>query len=337
MAATSPAKTTPNKSDFIRNQPLDMSVATVVAIAKSQGLTVSDSLVRKVRGAGEPKANAPKKTLTVAAVPKAETPKKTAKKIAAKLGAVETKLVPGTSKTDFIRAQPASLSAADVIAKGKTEGIKFTPQLVYRVRGSAKAKSSKAASGTKPAAATTSTPNPPSKRAFIRAIPFSVSAKDVVAQGKAAGLKFNTDYVQRARKTANDVATKPTSPVPTSATPKAPAKLLKSKADFVRAYSSLSPKEIVEKGKAEGVKFDARYVYRVRAMDKAARKRKRAAAKTLTSTPKDVNGTGASVMSAAPSSSAEDLLRAVAAELGLGKAVEILAGERARVQSILKG
>jgi hypothetical protein len=72
----------------------------------------------------------------------------------------------------------------------------------------------------------------------------------------------------------------------------------------------------------------------VRATDKAARKAKRAAAKTMKAPV--VNGTGASVASAAkPSSSSEDLLRAVAADVGLGRAVEILAGERARVRAIL--
>jgi hypothetical protein len=36
-------------------------------------------------------------------------------------------------------------------------------------------------------------------------------------------------------------------------------------------------------------------------------------------------------------SSAEDLLKAVGAEIGLGRAIELLLGERARVHSILRG
>ena len=36
-------------------------------------------------------------------------------------------------------------------------------------------------------------------------------------------------------------------------------------------------------------------------------------------------------------SSAEDLLRAIAAELGLARAVEILAGGRARVMAVFEG
>jgi hypothetical protein len=37
------------------------------------------------------------------------------------------------------------------------------------------------------------------------------------------------------------------------------------------------------------------------------------------------------------STKAEDLLRAVAAEIGLGRAIELLLGERARVSAILRG
>jgi hypothetical protein len=187
------------------------------------------------------------------------------------------------SKSDFIRAQPAALSVAEVIAKGKAEGIKFGSSLVYMVRRPAKRKSKKAAArATKPTALPTPNAKPrPSKSA--------------------------------------------------------PAKTA-SKADFVRARAHLSPKGIVEEAKAEGVKFDANYVNRVRAMDKTARKKKRVTVKTTTSTPTPVNGAAPPVTSLAkPTSSAEDLLRAVAAELGLGRAVEILQGERARVRAVLSG
>jgi hypothetical protein len=181
------------------------------------------------------------------------------------------------NRSDFIRAQPATLTPADIVAKGKAQGLKFGRSLVYMVRGAATAKKGVA----KKAITTTS------------AAPKTEAAKPTVTPAKT-----------------------------------------KSKADFVRAYSSLSPKEVVEKGKAEGVKFDARYVYRVRAMDKTARKAKRAASKMSTTTA--VNGVASSDTPAVrPSSSAENLLRAVAAELGLGRAVEILQGERARVRGLM--
>jgi hypothetical protein len=231
------------------------------------------------------------------------------------------------SKSDFIRAQPAALSVAEVIAKGKAEGIKFGSSLVYMVRRPAKKKRKKAAApATKPTASPSSKPTSPSKSAFIRAIPFSVSAKDVVAQGKAAGLKIHVNQVYKVRGRASTTAKKVAA--------KTPART-KSKADFVRARAHLSPKEIVEDSKAEGVKFDASYVYRVRAMDKTARKAKRPATRTTASTIAAVNGAPPNAK-LRTTSSVEDLLRAVAAELGLGRALEILQGERARVRAVLR-
>jgi hypothetical protein len=172
------------------------------------------------------------------------------------------------SKSAFIRKQPATLSAAEVVAKAKAAGIKFTTQLVYNVRGGSKAK--------KAVAKTTR---------------------------------------------ANPVA------VVTSKSP-----VTASKADFVRAHANLSPKEIVAKAKGEGVKFDVSYVYRVRGYDKTAGKKKRDGAKPRTAR------AGAPVPRPITNrSSAEDLLRAVAAEVGLGRAIELLQGERARVHSILRG
>jgi hypothetical protein len=192
---------------------------------------------------------------------------------------------PTLSKSDFIRKQSLSLSAAQVVAKGKAVGIKFSNQLVYNVRGG-----SKAMKGT---------------------VKKTSTAKPVAATSKAA-----------------------------------PAKV--SKADFVRARKHLSPKEIVEDAKAAGIKFDVSYVYRVRGYDKTAGKKRatKATAPTSKSSAPTVKPTTrrATPRKAAPvprptttTSSAETLLTAVAAEIGLGRAIELLQGERARVHSILRG
>jgi hypothetical protein len=42
------------------------------------------------------------------------------------------------SKSEFIREQPSAMSAADVIAKGKGEGITLSTDLVYGVRSRAR-------------------------------------------------------------------------------------------------------------------------------------------------------------------------------------------------------
>jgi len=173
------------------------------------------------------------------------------------------------SKSDFIRSQPPTLSAAEIVAKAKAAGIRFSPQLVYNVRG-----------GLKPTKGT--------------------AKKTSAAKPGAA--------VARSSATA-------------------------SKADFVRSHSTLSAQEIVTRAKAQGLKLDASYVYNVRGYDKTAAKKKRASAQARATArngapvPKPITAR----------SSAEDLLRAVAAEIGLARAVEILAGERARVRALIGG
>jgi hypothetical protein len=160
------------------------------------------------------------------------------------------------NKSAFIRSQPASLSAAQVVAKAKAEGIKIAPVLVYKVRGRAKAKK-----------------------------PAPVAARTVA---KAGG---------------------------------------KSKAAFVRGHADLSAKEVVAKAKAEGIKLTEGYVYNVRTYDKKAGKQG-AATRTRT------QGAPAA-RSIAPGSSTESLLRAVAAEIGLGRAIEMLEVERSRVRAAI--
>jgi hypothetical protein len=170
-------------------------------------------------------------------MPKAKTPKST------------------LSKSDFVRAQPVTMSPVEVVAKAKAEGIKVSHGLVYMVRGRANAKGK----AKKPSA---STKLSKSKAAFVRSLPASTPAKDVVKQAKVAGIKLGVSYV-----------------------------------------------------------------YNIR----GAAKKKRVAAKSPT-VGAVANGGGSRV-----SASAENLLKAVAAEIGLGPAIEILSGERARVRAVIGG
>jgi hypothetical protein len=168
----------------------------------------------------------------------------------------------------------------------------------------------------------------PTKANFVRNQPATMSADEVVTKAKSAGLTIdrNLVYKVRGRRIANGKSKKISTT--TSGVAKKPHP---SKADFVRAHANLSPQEIAAKAKAEGVKLNVRYVYNVRTSDKATRKKKRAA-KARTLTPASANGARPSV-----NSNAENLLKAVAAELGLGRAMEILAGERARVRAVIEG
>jgi hypothetical protein len=117
--------------------------------------------------------------------------------------------------------------------------------------------------------------------------------------------------------------------------PRTPAKTLSS-SDFIRQQpASLSATEVIAKGKAEGIEIGSSLVYMVRG--RSSGKAKRAATKTATSAPTSSNGARPVGAASTTTSSAEDLLRAVAAEIGLGRAVEILVGERARVRAMIGG
>jgi hypothetical protein len=204
------------------------------------------------------------------------------------------------NKSSFIRSQPATMSTTDVIAAGKAAGLSFTSSLVYMVRG----------------------------RQDGKATPRKATAKKSVAAKKAS------------TKTAMPKRTSPASkPAPSKPT---------SKADFVRERAHLSPKEIVADAKAAGLKLDPPYVYKVRGYDKAtaskrARTSKKSASKpaavvTPTKTPASTSKTtGSNARQRSSDTTVEDLLRAAAAELGLGRAIEILQGERARVRAVIGG
>ena len=162
------------------------------------------------------------------------------------------------SKSDFIRQQPASMTGPQVVAKAKEAGLKLSSQLVYAVRGRGKPR--KASTGRKPVAAAkpAKAGSTKSKAAFVRGLPSSTPAKDVVAKAKAAGMKLTTSYV-----------------------------------------------------------------YNVRGAAKTVRRQTRKAA--AVSRP------------IATASSAESLLKAIGAELGLGEALAILSAERARVRAAIGG
>jgi hypothetical protein len=115
------------------------------------------------------------------------------------------------------------------------------------------------------------------------------------------------------------------SPVAMAAAPASGA----SKAAFVRTREHLSPREIVEDAKVAGIDLDVGYVYNVRGAARARSKVTKHAARVVRA-----------VADAAPpvsTAKAEDLLKALGAELGLGRAIEILQGERAKVRDVIRG
>jgi hypothetical protein len=178
---------------------------------------------------------------------------------------------------------------------------------------------------------------------FIREQPPTMSAAEVVEKGKATGFKFDASLVGKVRRRALSkgahAKTRAAARSTSTATSPGSMKPVKSKAEFVRGLPSSTPaKEVVAKAKATGISITETYIYGVRAADRRAKKKKSAAksnaSKAAVTAAAIVNG------SASPprvSAKAEALLKAVAAEIGLGNAIEVLQSERARVRGLIGG
>jgi hypothetical protein len=163
------------------------------------------------------------------------------------------------------------------------------------------------------AAQKTNTTTKPSKSEFIREQPSAMSAADVIAKGKGEGITLSTDLVYGVRSRAR-----------LKKATKGAAKKTAAKKGHATKPAQMPKAVLVRKLPAAFAKVRASAK-----TDKATKK-----AETRTATPR--RG-GAVARPIATTSSAEELFRAVAAEIGLARAMEILAGERARVRAVIGG
>jgi hypothetical protein len=125
------------------------------------------------------------------------------------------------NKSDFVRGQPAELSAAQVVAKAKEAGLNITPALVYTVRSSLKVKGAPEATPAPAAAKPASDKGTASE--FIRSLPTSVSANEAAAQGAAQGYSFQAGLVYKVRRAMQGPKTKAPKAAPEAKVAPAPA------------------------------------------------------------------------------------------------------------------
>jgi hypothetical protein len=181
---------------------------------------------------------------------------------------------------------------------------------------------------------------------LVVTLPLEMPAHEVLARAKAKGIVGTSRAVWKVREKMRSKAQATPAPAPAGrvkpskpakgSTSKAPV----SKADFVRSLPHLSPREVLEDAKAAGLRFDAQYVYNVRAEDKARSARDARAAARAAAASADARAVTPRAAPAVPRpidspESAEDLLRAVAAEIGFGRAIELLQEDRAKVRALL--
>lgn len=149
-----------NKTAFVLSQPANTTPTQVAEAAAAEGISISPAYVSKVRseaksaGTKAPAKKAPTK-------PSAKAPK------AGKRG-------PGDGRgSAFIRTQPVTLKASEVVAAAAAEGITITPGLVYTVR---KAMNKAGAAPTSPAATGAKRPGRPPAAAKAPAATAPVAA-----------------------------------------------------------------------------------------------------------------------------------------------------------------
>ena len=111
----------PNKSAFVRSLAFDMPSAEVIARAKAKGMKLTRNDVHAIRAIARRKTERPRPT-----------------------GANTRSSSSGVNKSAFVRSLPATLSAAEVIARGKTKGIRLSAAQVYTIRANARRKKPKA-------------------------------------------------------------------------------------------------------------------------------------------------------------------------------------------------
>jgi hypothetical protein len=105
------------------------------------------------------------------------------------------------NKSAYVRALPASMSAKDIVTKAKKDGIMLSVSQIYTIRTNAKKKSK--GPGGQSSGRAPSAPRSGTKSAFVRSLPRSLSAKEVVDRAKARGMQLSVAQVYNIRSTAS--------------------------------------------------------------------------------------------------------------------------------------
>lgn len=171
-----------------------------------------------------------------------------------------------------------------------------------------------------------------SKSAFVRGLPASMPAKEVVAKAKAAGLTLSDRYVHVIRSIAKRAARNGHSALKA---PRRGGRPISSKRTFVLSLpASLPAAEVIKRARAEGMQLTTNYVYKIRS-------RGAAAGETALSVPALKGGRANRgrvlsdiARSANGSSQHDERFVALVLDVGLARAASLLERVRARVQDL---
>jgi hypothetical protein len=112
-----------------------------------------------------------------------------------------TKSAAKPNKSAFVRSLAFDTPSAQVIAKAKAKGMTLTRNDVHAIRAIARRKENKDARG-KAGARASKRPSTVNKSAFVRSLPGSLSAAEVISRAKGKGIKLSAAQVYTIRANA---------------------------------------------------------------------------------------------------------------------------------------
>jgi hypothetical protein len=175
-----------------------------------------------------------------------------------------------------------------------------------------------------------------SKSAFVRGLPASMPAKEVVAKAKSAGLTLSDRYVHVIRSIAKRAARNGHTALKM---PRRGGRPISSKRTFVLSLpASLSAAEVIKRARAAGMQLTTNYVYKIRSRGAAASE----AAISVGVTGKGsranrgrvLSDIARSARSGNGSSNHDEHFVALVLDVGLARAAALLERVRARVQDL---
>jgi hypothetical protein len=177
----------------------------------------------------------------------------------------------------------------------------------------------------------------PSKSAFVRGLPASMPAKEVVAKAKAAGLALSDRYVHVIRSIAKRAARNGQG---SSKAVRRGGRPISSKRTFVLSLPpSMPAAEVIKRARGEGMKLTTNYVYKIRSRGAAAdggapsNGARRGNGKALSR-----KGTAAAIARGARSGNGhnnhDEHFVALVLDVGLARAAALLDKVRARMQQL---
>jgi hypothetical protein len=173
----------------------------------------------------------------------------------------------------------------------------------------------------------------PSKSAFVRGLPATLPAKEVVAKAKVAGLTLSDRYVHVIRSIAKRAASKGANG---AAVVRRGGRPISSKRTFVLGLpADLPAADVIKRAKAEGMKLTTNYVYKIRSRGAAAGSRPDATTRASSPTIKLSKRGAASVARAAGGNGVHDEhFVSLVLDVGLARAAALLEKVRMRVQEL---